>query len=327
MSQPRVLWVEQRHSNLEYYDALRHALVQRGINIIDLQHKQGIASALPQLDVVLLGFGWMSGEPPLTRDIRPLPEFSQYCALPKRNVTDFARTGALVHARPPATTAADSRCLCGSVPLFVLLNKEYCLMPQKLRWLSEHCVAAAFSVHHDVASFEAATGVPFFRISFGANVERFGGGARASDAAESARIGGPLTASAAAAAVTHSPSTAFELGREQPQDITRNVFSRARLTRLASASASASALTTAGGEKVVSQVGEASRRGLGQSGGQRYYEYDLGFTGVVRKDQTSNWRYRIWKQSWPLLQTRGVRLYAGEKGGVHVGVRCSEQRA
>jgi len=47
----------------------------------------------------------------------------------------------------------------------------------------------------------------------------------------------------------------------------------------------------------------------------------------VRRDHTSNWRYKIWKQSWPRLASSGVRLYTGEKGGVHVGVAHAELNA
>jgi hypothetical protein len=50
------------------------------------------------------------------------------------------------------------------------------------------------------------------------------------------------------------------------------------------------------------------------------YEYDLGFTGVIRHEQTNNWRYQIWRHTWPRLRAHGLRLYSGPKGGVHVGV-------
>ena len=50
------------------------------------------------------------------------------------------------------------------------------------------------------------------------------------------------------------------------------------------------------------------------------YEYDVGFTGVIRADQTANWRYRIWREAWPRLRASGLRLFAGGKGSVHVGV-------
>jgi len=50
------------------------------------------------------------------------------------------------------------------------------------------------------------------------------------------------------------------------------------------------------------------------------YTYDLGFTGVVRKDQTDNWRYKIWKHAWPVLARQGIRTYSGDRGSVHIGV-------
>ena len=39
------------------------------------------------------------------------------------------------------------------------------------------------------------------------------------------------------------------------------------------------------------------------------YELDLGFTGVIREDQTSQWRLRIWRHVWPSLAARGLRLF------------------
>ena len=51
------------------------------------------------------------------------------------------------------------------------------------------------------------------------------------------------------------------------------------------------------------------------------YEYDLGFTGVIREDQTANWRRRIWKQAWPRLAERGLRLFSGGEGGANAGIR------
>ena len=56
------------------------------------------------------------------------------------------------------------------------------------------------------------------------------------------------------------------------------------------------------------------------------YQYDLGFTGVVRAEQTANWRYRIWRHAWPVLSQRGLRLFSGGRGGVHVGVAHAVSR-
>ena len=269
---PRVLWVEQRHSNLEYYDALRYALVRRGVNITDATHSRDkawlsapLASAQP-VDAVLLGFGWMGAEPPLARDIRSLPEFSRTCGQPGANAS-----------------AAAAKCLCGTVPFFVLLNKEYALMPQKFRWLQHHCVDAAFSVHHDVAQYEAASGVPFFRISFGADTTRF---SRASTPSSS-----PLPV-----AVQHPASASSSPG--EPADIlVRGIMSR----QTASAAAFGTPARRVGDEPLATASAQADVA-VGQqelAAAAHTYEYDLGFTGVVRKDQTSNWRYHIWKQSWP----------------------------
>ena len=208
----RVLWVEQRHGDLEYYDALRVALTQRArVNITrELTPSRDpawlsseILSPLSPPDCVLLGFGWMSGEPPVARSIRPIPEFAHDC-----NATQAH------HARGRAV-----RCFCGAVPLLVLLNKEYTLMPQKLNWLRAHCVTAAFSVHHDLASYENASAVPFHRIALGVDADRFSG------ATAHQRVVRPPLA-------------------EWPA-----------------------------------------------------YQFELGFTGVIRSIQTENWRYKVWKQA------------------------------
>jgi len=68
----------------------------------------------------------------------------------------------------------------------------------------------------------------------------------------------------------------------------------------------------------------ASARGFDRPESWPQYEYDLGFTGVIRSDQTNNWRYRIWKSAWPILKQRGLRLYSGDRGGVHIGVAHTE---
>ena len=56
------------------------------------------------------------------------------------------------------------------------------------------------------------------------------------------------------------------------------------------------------------------------------YELDLGFTGVIREDQTSQWRLRIYKRVWPSLAARGLRLFSQSFGrGVRVRA-CREAR-
>ena len=54
------------------------------------------------------------------------------------------------------------------------------------------------------------------------------------------------------------------------------------------------------------------------------YELDLGFTGVIREDQTSQWRLRIWKRVWPKLTARGLRLFS-QSFGRGVRVRAGSQ--
>ena len=105
----RILWIEQRHSALDYYDALQHALTQRGHNVTEFlpsSRSNLAASVAAQHDVALLGFGWMFGELPLTRTIRPLTPFSR----------------AHCNASAPVPDATTS-CLCGVLPFHVLLNK------------------------------------------------------------------------------------------------------------------------------------------------------------------------------------------------------------
>lgn len=40
-------------------------------------------------------------------------------------------------------------------------------------------------------------------------------------------------------------------------------------------------------------------------------DFDLGFSGTVRGDQTADWRSRIWHHSWRRLHARGLRLFSG----------------
>ena len=54
------------------------------------------------------------------------------------------------------------------------------------------------------------------------------------------------------------------------------------------------------------------------------YELDLGFTGVIREDQTSQWRLRIWNRAWPRLAARGLRLFS-QSFGRGVRVRAGSQ--
>jgi len=229
MSSPlRIAWLEVPHPGLGYYDAIRAPLQSLGHNVSLMRSRslhgfgaQELSSRLFGTDVAFLGFGWF----PMERGALPrLQEF-------ERNRT--------AHASAAKT-------LCGTVPLVVLINKEYALLQQKLAWLRAHCVDAALSVHHDVTLYQQQTQVPFHRIWFGVDIEKF----------------------------SHPPPNGDrQSGTVPPHEA---------------------------------------------------YAFDLGFTGVVRPDQTANWRYRIWKQAWPTLSKRGLRLFSGPQGGVHVGVAHAE---
>jgi hypothetical protein len=61
-------------------------------------------------------------------------------------------------------------CPSNHIPVVALLNKEYVGLAAKLRWLSDHCVTAAFTVHHDALSFSTTSGIPFHRISFASSI-------------------------------------------------------------------------------------------------------------------------------------------------------------
>ena len=63
----RVLWIEQKHPGLEYYDALRLALVKRGLNVTDAapssRHPGRFGEAVDHFspDAALVGFGGVWG--------------------------------------------------------------------------------------------------------------------------------------------------------------------------------------------------------------------------------------------------------------------------
>ena len=164
----RILWLEENHPAMSYYDAIKIALEARGHNVSQYRHhsRNPLSGTLREgpFDAVLVGFGWMQGEPPLSLrygNVRGIPEFSH------------RRCNASLLPRPyPA-----SSCHCNRHgPLLVLLNKEYTTIPDKMKFLRAHCVAAAFSVHHEVARYEEESGVPFHRIWFGVDALRFSAG-------------------------------------------------------------------------------------------------------------------------------------------------------
>lgn len=207
----KIHWLEARHPGVGYYDRIQPELRKLGHNVTEARRLPPSLSA----DVVLVGFSWFSEERPTWARI---PEFS----------------------RAACCASSAPACLCGKVPLVVIINKEYSQMPRKLAWVREHCISVALSVHHDVDRFENATSVTFRRIWFGVDPERFAPPAAPLDAA--------------------------------PPE----------------------------------------------------YEYDVGFTGTVRRDQTANWRDRVFRSGWPALRKGGLRLFSGEKGSVHHGVAFRE---
>ena len=200
----RIAWLEEAHFPENYYDALQQPLRALGHTVVERRVPLAAAS-LADTDLALAGFGLFAQE---VKSLRALPEFE-----------------------PSSSTS-----LCGVVPLVVILNKEYVALAEKLAWVRQHCVAAAFTVHHHAPLFSQTTGVPFHKISFGVDLARF--------------------------------------------------------------------------------ASERAPR----------YELDLGFTGVIREDQTSQWRLRIWRSVWPKLAARGLRLFSQSFGrGVRVRA-CREAR-
>lgn len=55
------------------------------------------------------------------------------------------------------------------LPLYVILNKEYAALENKLNWIKEINPRLCFSVHHDVEIYEKYTNIPFKRIMWSAN--------------------------------------------------------------------------------------------------------------------------------------------------------------
>lgn len=56
-----------------------------------------------------------------------------------------------------------------SIPKFCILNKEYASLPEKLKWIRESGIAAAFTHHHDWAEYSRITDVPFTFWPFAVN--------------------------------------------------------------------------------------------------------------------------------------------------------------
>ena len=79
----RILWLEENHPAMSYYDAIKIALEARGHNVSQYRHhsRNPLSGTLREgpFDAVLVGFGWMQGEPPLSLrygNVRAIPEFS-----------------------------------------------------------------------------------------------------------------------------------------------------------------------------------------------------------------------------------------------------------
>lgn len=201
----RVAWLEVPHPGLGYYSGLLQPLQSLGNNITVYRARTNrgfavgtLASLATATDVAFVSFGFF----PMESGRLPL-------------LADFEMTSNHTRNHTVAASAKTKATLCGVVPLVVLINKEYVLMSSKLAWLQSHCVRHALTVHHDIERYEAATGVPFSRIWFGVDMDRF---------------------------ALNEPT------------------------------ASATAMATM------------------KRNHKNEYEYDIGFTGVVRHDQTANWR-------------------------------------
>lgn len=55
------------------------------------------------------------------------------------------------------------------LPLYIILNKEYTGLENKLNWIKEMNPRLCFSVHHDVEIYQKYTNIPFKRIMWSAN--------------------------------------------------------------------------------------------------------------------------------------------------------------
>jgi len=62
-----------------------------------------------------------------------------------------------------------------TAPIVFMMNKEYAALSAKLQWLAYYrrYVMCAFTVHHHFEVYETQTGVPFYRLPFAVNPEKF----------------------------------------------------------------------------------------------------------------------------------------------------------
>ena len=56
-----------------------------------------------------------------------------------------------------------------NLPLYIILNKEYDRIDEKLKWIKKMNPKKCFSVHHDIELFEEKTKIPFIRIMWSAD--------------------------------------------------------------------------------------------------------------------------------------------------------------
>jgi len=59
------------------------------------------------------------------------------------------------------------------VPLYIILNKEYARLGEKLEWIKELKPIKCFTVHHDSELYSKKTKIPFVRISWSADHKVF----------------------------------------------------------------------------------------------------------------------------------------------------------
>jgi hypothetical protein len=51
-----------------------------------------------------------------------------------------------------------------NIPLYIILNKEYAGLENKLNWIKKINPKMCFSVHHDINKYYEFTNIPFKRI-------------------------------------------------------------------------------------------------------------------------------------------------------------------
>ena len=145
----KILYLERDHGNsYSYYNEILSSLAsQEGVEGIikysdwypQDEHPLDIRYVLDRCeeepDVIVVGFGW----------------------------TDCSNA----HPKPLVGTKE------ASVPVSIILNKEYAALDKKLSWIRDVDPIAAFTVHHDYKLYEKQTSVPFYQIPFAVNEKVF----------------------------------------------------------------------------------------------------------------------------------------------------------